>query len=112
LSDNCPFRDFKESVKKIRNESEIKNQQEQAFQHVIEKFKKNVKEQIGAEEWDNEFQEIDNGKDFFEVKLARDNIQQGRKNSLEEFIEGAINKLQDLLDSNQEVNLSEIILPT
>jgi len=112
LSDTCPFRNFKEDIEKLRSESEIENMQRQAFQHTLEKFKKDVKNQLGAEEWDNEYQEIDNGKTFPEIKLARDKVRQDREKSLEEFIERAINKLQSLLDSNQEVNLSEIILPT
>jgi len=50
LSDNCPFRDFKENIKKVRHESEIENMQGQVFQHIIEKFKKDVKKQLSAEE--------------------------------------------------------------
>ncbi|CAI2162216.1 17145_t:CDS:2 [Funneliformis geosporum] len=82
LSDTCPFRNFKEDIKKLRSESEIENRQGQAFQHVIEKFKKDVKNQ-----------------------LARDNIRQDREKNLEEFIEGKINKLQNLLENNQEEDL-------
>jgi len=122
LPDSFAYRNFKENIESIWDRDLLLSQQYQAFQSIIKEFKNVVKKQVGEEKLDSESQLIDKGENFAEIKLAGEIVKLSvlnRENREElgstreefekfRFIEGEVNKLKNLLDSNQEVNLSEV----
>jgi hypothetical protein len=117
LPNGCPCREFKEDIKSFTDKDLILSKQKQAFQSIVEEFKNNVKNQLGAEKFDGEYQVIGKAKDFNGVKLMREVVRVNRlvlekkKDSEEkswDIIEGEIDKLKSLLDSKSEINLSEV----
>ncbi|CAG8506244.1 10171_t:CDS:10 [Gigaspora margarita] len=80
LATDDPFANFPEDIKKEKSQAAIANQEKAAYQHILTKFKEAVKKELGAEQQNNEYQEIDNSQDFEAVKLTRKNIKQRRQN--------------------------------
>jgi hypothetical protein len=78
LPNDCPCCGFKEDIENFTDKDLVLSKQNQAFRSIVEEFKNNVKNQLGAEKFDGEHQVIDKAKDFNGVKLMREVVRVNR----------------------------------
>jgi hypothetical protein len=75
---NCSYREFKKNIENIRDKGLLLSQQNQVFQYLSRKFKFNIKNQLGAEKFNGEYQVIEQAENFAEVRLMREIIKTSR----------------------------------